>query len=232
MRALLLLPLLLATAVAQPAPEADPPDPLAAVADALGGRDRIGALSTLRLRTRTRATLGAQTVVVRTTLALRLPGTARWTVRAPSGTTVTAVDGEGGTVTSGGTSRALSSASAAEVAAALWLDPLVLVARRGAVTAEALGAGLVRVDVPGRRDPLIVGLDADGRPARITTFRRRGGRRDYVEVVLRDYRAVDGVFVPHRVRQAVGGVVTGETTVEEVRLGLLLTGAPFVEEGG
>ena len=85
--------------------------------------------------------------------------------------------------------------------------------------------------MPGRRDPLIVGLDDDGRPRRITTFRQSGGKREYVEVVLREYREVDGVFVPHLVRQAVGGAVTGVARVERVRFGVELEGEPFGVDG-
>ncbi len=226
MRALLLL--LLATAVAaQPAD----PDPLATLADALGGRDRVDAIDTIRRRTRTRATVGATALDVRTTVEVQLPDAARWTVRAPGPARVTWVDGAEGAVVAGGETRLLPDGAAAEAGAALWFDPLVLAARRAEVTAESLGPALVRVDVPGRRDPLIIGLNADGRPARITTFRRHSGRRDYVEVVLRDYREVGGVFVPHLVRQAIGGVVTGEETVREVRLGVALEGAPFTRGG-
>ncbi|WP_420454483.1 hypothetical protein [Rubrivirga sp.] len=227
MRVLLLFPFLAAVALAQPAD----PDPLATVADALGGRDRVDAIDTIRRRSRTRTTLGERTLDVRATVEVRLPDAARWTVRAPGPARITWVDGDEGGVVGGGEARPLPEASAAAAGAALWFDPLVLAARRDEVTAESLGPALLRVDVPGRRDPLIVGLNAAGRPARITTFRRHEGRRDYVEVVLRDYREVGGVFVPHLVRQAVGGVVTGEETVREVRLGVDLAGAPFAGDG-
>ncbi|PAP76895.1 hypothetical protein [Rubrivirga marina] len=208
------------------------PDPLAALADALGGRARIDAVETLEVRSRTRATVGEATVTVRSTLAVEFPDAARWTAKTDGPERATWLDGEAGRVAAGDSVRALPEAAVDALQAALWLRPLVLAARRAELSAEALGADLLRVDVPGRRDPLIIGLDDAGRPARITTFRRQGGRREYVEVVLRDYREVDGVFVPHRVRQAVGGVVTGVTTVESVRLGAALEGAPFGAGGG
>lgn len=207
------------------------PDPLADMADALGGRGRVDAVGTVEVRSRTRARVADEDVTVRSTLALRLPDAARWTARAGSPERVTWLDGEAAWVADAGAVRALPEAAADALQAALWLRPLVLAARRDELSAEALGVDLVRVDVPGRRDPLIVGLDEAGRPRRITTFRRQGGRREYVEVVLRDYREVEGVFVPHRVRQAVGGVVTGDTTVESVRLGGALAGPPFEAPG-
>jgi len=203
------------------------PDPLGDLADALGGRERVDTVETVEVRSRTRARVGEEDVTVRSTLALRLPDSARWTARADGSERVTWLDGEAGRVVVGDSVRALPEAAVDALQAALWLRPLVLAARRGELSAEALGADLLRVDVPGRRDPLIIGLDEGGRPRRITTFRRQGGRREYVEVVLRDYRAVDGVFVPHRVRQAVGGAVTGETVLESVRLGAALAGPPF-----
>ena len=221
----LVLGLLLSLAAAQP-------DPLADVADALGGRDRVDGIERLAIRTRTRTTVGGETGVVRSTVEVRLPGTARWTARTAGQTRVTWIDGDAGAVVVRDSVRALPDAAADALQAALWLHPVVLVARRDEASAEVLAEDLLRVEVPGRRDPLIVGLDDAGRPARITTFRHVAGERQYVEVVLRDYREVDGVFVPHRVRQAVGGVVTGEATVQSVRVGEPLAGAPFEAGGG
>ena len=225
MRPVVLALALAAAATAQP-------DPLAAVADALGGRDRIDAVETVAVRTRTRATIGGETAVVRATVEIRLPDAARWTAGVGDATRVTWVEGDAGSLAVGDSVRALPEAAVDALRAALWLRPLVLAARRADVTAETLAEDLLRVEVPGRRDPLLVGLDEAGRPARITTFRLVGGERQYVEVVLRDYRAVDGVYVPHRVRQAVGGVVTGEATVQSVRLDGDLSGPPFQAGGG
>ena len=201
MRRLLLLPLLTVAAAAQPLA------PLDAVADALGGRDRIDALRTVRVESQTQASLGGASRTVRSALDLALPDTVRWTVRL------------GGVPQ---TTWMVGTTAAAVVGDSVRRD----------LGAEWLADDLLRVVVPGRDEPLLVGLNADGRPARITTFRRRAGRRDYVEVVLRDYREVDGVFVPHRIRQAVRGVLTGEETVSSVRFGLPVTGLPFDEEGG
>ena len=225
MRPVVLALALAAAATAQP-------DPLAAVADALGGRDRIDAVETVAVRTRTRAAVGGETAVVRATVEIRLPDAARWTAGVGDATRVTWVEGDAGSLAVGDSVRALPEAAVDALRAALWLRPLVLAARRADVTAETLAEDLLRVEVPGRRDPLLVGLDDAGRPARITTFRLVGGERQYVEVVLRDYRAVDGVYVPHRVRQAVGGVVTGEATVQSVRFGGALSGPPFQAGGG
>ena len=225
MRRLLLLPLLTVAAVAQPLA------PLDAVADALGGRDRIDALRTVRLESQTRAPLGGASRTVRSSLDLALPDTARWTVRLGGVPQTTWMIGTTATAVVGDSVRVLPEAARRLAEGALWLHPLVLAARRRDLRAEWLADDLLRVFVPGREEPLLIGLNADGRPSRITTFRRRAGRRDYVEVVLRDYREVEGVFTPHRIRQAVRGVVTGEEIVSAVRFGLPLTGPPF-EEGG
>ena len=226
MRRLLLLPLLTVAAAAQPLA------PLDAVADALGGRDRIDALRTVRVESQTQASLGGASRTVRSALDLALPDTVRWTVRLGGVPQTTWMVGTTAAAVVGDSVRILPEAARRQAEGALWLHPLVLAARRRDLGAEWLADDLLRVVVPGRDEPLLVGLNADGRPARITTFRRRAGRRDYVEVVLRDYREVDGVFVPHRIRQAVRGVLTGEETVSSVRFGLPVTGLPFDEEGG
>lgn len=226
MRGVLLIPLLAVAAFAQPAA------PLDAVADALGGQDRIDALRTVRVESRTQTSLGGGSRTVRSALDLALPDTARWTVRLGGAAQTTWMVGATAMTAVGDSVRVLPEAARRQAEGALWLHPLVLAARRRELASEWLADDLLRVVVPGREEPLLVGLNADGRPSRITTFRRRGGRRDYVEVVLRDYREVDGVFVPHRIRQAVRGVLTGEETVSSVQFGLPLAGVPFEEEGG
>jgi hypothetical protein len=228
MRVVFLLPVLALSALAQPHADA----PLEALAEALGGAGRIDALASARIDSQTRVVVGNDAFDLRSTLDLGFPAAARWTVRLPGQTRVTWIDGIVGATVEGDSTRALSEAALAQAEGALWLHPLVLAARRAEVTVEQLADDLLRVTVPGRPEALLVGLNGDGRPSRITTFRRRAGRRDYVEVVLRDYREVDGVWVPHRIRQAVRGVLTGEETVRSVAFDVALQGAPFGQADG
>ncbi|MGB3545030.1 hypothetical protein, partial [Rubrivirga sp.] len=55
--------------------------PLDAVADALGGRDRIDALESLVIASRVDAPIGGRDRVLRSTMTLRLPDATRWDVR-------------------------------------------------------------------------------------------------------------------------------------------------------
>ena len=196
--------------------------PLDAVADALGGRERIDGLTTMVVRSRTAVPLGGRRVTVRSAVSVRFPGLARWSVTTGGAPRVVVARPDGVTAL-GDPARGVSPRQAAAVRQALWLDPVVLAVRRAEVEAQAAGPSLLRLAVPSFPEPVLLRLDDAGRPALATTFRpAASGGREYVEVRYEDYRTVDGVAVPHRVVQAVGGVETGATTVGSVAFGAAL----------
>ncbi|WP_412067278.1 hypothetical protein [Rubrivirga sp. IMCC43871] len=203
MRALLVGCALLATAASAQAP-------LDAVALALGVGDDV---VSIEVRAETRATLAGETVVVPSRRTIRRQ-TARWRSTLGGEPRVVVLTERG--ALAGEDAVALGPAATAEVRAALWLDPLALALRRRQLTVRDLGGGLLRVRAPRLAEAVLVKLDAQSRPVRLTTFVVRGGARVYVEVVLADYRTVDGLAVPHRVTLAEGGAVQGTTTVRRV----------------
>ncbi len=216
------LRLALLVSVAAPAVAAQ--TPLGAVADALGGRERIDALTTLVTQSRIRAPLGNRRVRVASVWSVRLPDAARWDVGRGAAARSVALVGDTLRAIGGG---ALGAEAAAHARQSLWLDPVVLAARRREVLAQRLGPDLLRLTVPGFPEAVLLRLDADRRPEALSTFRRRDGRREYLEVRYSDYRVVDGIAIPHRVAQAAAGVETGVTAVQSVRLGQPLEDAAF-----
>ncbi len=204
MRAALLLALLATAAHAQ--------SPLDAVAGALGLGPEV---VSVEVRAETRATLAGAEVAIPSRRTLRRQS-ARWRSTLGGQARVVTLTERGAVSGEGEGAVALAPSAAAEVRAALWLDPLALVLRRHQLTVRDLGGGLLRVRAPRLAEAVLVKLDAQSRPVRLTTFLVRGGERIYVEVVLADYRTVDGLAVPHRVTLAEGGVVRGTTTVSRV----------------
>lgn len=208
MRAALVSVLLALSAAAQPA------EPLDVLADRLGGRDRFDALDSVRVVSRAELLVGERTLQSRSTLALRLPDAAQWDTSLGGRRRVVRLDG----ARASADGIALPDSAGSALRATLWLDPLVLLAGRRELRADWLSETLVQVDVPGEGDAILVGLDAAGRPGRLTTFRDREGRREYVAIQFTDYRDVEGLMLPHRAVQTVAGVKTGTTVVERIDL--------------
>ena len=201
--------------------------PLRSVADALGGTERIDAIETLQTRLATRVPLAGRTVEVRSTVSVRLPSAARWDVGVGAGTSSIVVSAD--SVISLSAPGRIRAADARLARQSLWLDPVVLAARRGEVRVERLGPELLRLTVPDFPEPVLLRLGAERRPALLSTFRPGGSgrQREYLEVRYADYRVVDGVAVPHRITQAVAGVETGTSTVRSVRFNVALDLAMF-----
>ncbi len=201
MRAVLLL------ALVSMALRAEAQSPLRSVADALGGTERIDAVETIQTQITTRARLAGRTVEVRSTVSMRLPDAGRWDAVFGTGTRSVIVRADS-VIAVGGTAR-ISDADALLARQSLWLDPVVLAARRGEVRAVRLGPELLRLTIPDFPEPVLLRLDDERRPALLTTFRQRAsdgvsqrgdGRREYLEVRYSDYREVDGlaVAISHR----------------------------------
>ena len=220
--------LVLLAALASAAAQAQ--SPLESVADALGGADRLDAVETIRTQLTTRTRLAGRAVTIRSTVSVRLPDAGRWDVRLGAGTRSVVVRGDSVLAPGAGSSR-VGDADARRARQGLWLDPVVLAARRSEVRGERLGPKLLRLTVPTFPEPVLLRLDADGRPALLSTFRdgssQPGSGREYLEVRYSDYRVVDGVAIPHRVAQAVAGAETGVSTVRAVRVNAELGPATF-----
>ncbi|WP_412062779.1 hypothetical protein [Rubrivirga sp. IMCC45206] len=211
MRALRLT-LLTSVALVGVATPASAQSPLDAVALALGvGADVVS----VEVRAETRATLAGEAVVVPSRRTIRRQS-ARWRSTLGGEPRVVALTERGAVAGEGDDAVALGPSATAEVRAALWLDPIAIALRHRQLTVRDLGSGLLRIRAPRLAEPVLIKLDARARPVRLTTFLARGGDRVYVEVVLADYRVVDGLVVPHRVTLAEGGVVRGTTTVTRV----------------
>lgn len=226
--AAMLRALALLIAVASAAAQAQ--SPLQLVADALGGAERVDAVETIQTQLATRTRLAGRAVTVRSTVSVRLPDAGRWDVKLGAGTRSVVVRADSVFALGRGSTR-VGDADARRARQGLWLDPVVLAARRSEVRADRLGPQLLRLTVPAFPEPVLLRLDADGRPALLSTFRdgssQPGGGREYLEVRYSDYRVVDGVAVPHRVTQAVAGAETGVSTVRTVRLNAELGQATF-----
>ena len=203
--------------------------PLDAVADALGGRDRIDALEAVVIAAQSDVTFAGQERVVRSVTTMRLPDAMRWDVRARGRTrsvvllrnrAFSVVDGE---------SQPLALEAEIDAYAESWLHPLVLAARRLEVVATTLSPRLIRVAVDDLEDDVLIGLDDEGRPDLVTTQRRRGERVDYVAVRFSDYREHDGVWFPHRIVQTVSGSKTGTSRVDRIEVGPELAPTVFTD---
>ena len=202
--ALAALAVALATAASGQSTDGPPTDGLGCLADALGGAERVDRLRHFAMETVTTAPLGGAEATVAGTFTYD-GGASRWEV---GGRTVR--------VGPGPAAVSLPSGPAGDAAQALrqsaWLVLPVLLSRRREVGVEgACRDGLLRLSVPAFPEPLVVQLDADARPRLVSTFVRRDGRRVYLAVRYGDYREVEGLWVPLRMSQAVGGAPTGET---------------------
>jgi len=210
---LLFFCLIATSAVAQPS------EGLACVADALGGAGRFDALRQLTLDMLTEADVDGVTTRTRAQLAVAFPGEARWTVTLADGEQTTTVSEGRVVVAEDEVETELMDEPAHLVRQSLWLTLPVLLARRTEVAVDGTcDDGLLLVAAPELPEPLVLNLDADGRPSLLSTFRERGGQREYLSVQYADYRHVDGLWLPFRVTQAVGGELTGDTRVERARL--------------
>ncbi|MEM0962364.1 MAG: hypothetical protein AAGK21_07530 [Bacteroidota bacterium] len=203
--------------------------PLADLAERLDAQALTEA-SSVRITSRAALPDGDRRLRTRSVFSISSDRAARWEVTAGDATRTVWVTATDAASVVGDSATAMGESARQQVLDAMWLDPVVLLMRSWEVDAQALTDDLIQVEVPGRRHPVLIGLNASGLPVRITSLRDRGAKRQYVAVRFSDFRRVDGMLLPFRAVQTVDGKTTGEVTIERIDLDERLAGVPFDRE--
>lgn len=195
---------------------------LAAVADALGGRERFGAIETLRLVADVAAEGPAGEVAVRATTHLRVAEAVRIDQRLPAGRVSVIMTDTSATAVVGGSARPIPEADVDHLRTQLALVLPVLLARHAEV--ERVGLAwegddtVLTLRVPGVPEPVRLVVGPDGRPASASTTVAVDGGLAEVAVAYGRYRRTAGLLLPFSTVQTVDGVVTGTRTLAAVEV--------------